>query len=135
MWDCPGSGANMREIEGDEKPVIGSIVIEVEAAPQGMLRCTLESDTRAPRWLTLVVAHDDAVLGTARLPEQAAHLLVRGGIASIGRSIPSLRVGGVRMRPEAGPDGNAQIRASGEAIFLRSEWEAAVRDIDGTPAT
>lgn len=133
MWDCPSSGANMRQSEGGEERVTGSIVIEVEAAPHGRMRYTLDADDRARRWVTVFVAHDDRVIGGVTLPEQTAHLLVRGGVASIRRSIPSLEVGGVSMRPEPGPEGNAQIIASGTARFLHSEWEAVLGDIDGPP--
>lgn len=113
---------------GVEQPVDGSIVIVVEAAPQGLMQYTLDPDARQPVWRAVLIAHDDAVIGTATSPEQTADLLVRGSVECIRRSIPSLDVGGLTMRPEVGPNDNAQIVAAGDARFLRSEWDAVVRE-------
>lgn len=115
---------------GDEQPVDGSIVIMVEAAPQGLMQYTLDPDARQPVWQAVLIAHDDAVIGAATSPEQTADLLVRGSVECIRRSIPSLDVGGLTMRPERGPNDNAQIVAAGEARFLRSEWDAVVREVE-----
>ncbi|WP_311259462.1 hypothetical protein [Microbacterium sp. WCS2018Hpa-9] len=123
----------MGEYAEDEQPVAGSIVIVVEAAPQGLMQYTLDPDDRQPAWQAVLVAHDDAVMGAATTPEQTAELLVRGSVECIKQSIPSLEVGGLTMRPELGPNDNAQIVAAGEARFLRSEWEAVVRLADGLP--
>lgn len=116
--------------EGVEQPVDGSIVVMVEAAPQGLMRYTLDPDARQPVWRAILIAHDDAVIGAATSPEQTADLLVRGSIECIRRSIPSLDVGGLTMRPEVGPNDNAQIVAAGDARFLRSEWDAVVHEIE-----
>lgn len=115
---------------GVEQPVDGSIVIVVEAAPQGLMQYTLDPDARLPIWQAVLVAHDDAVIGAATSPEQTADLLVRGSVECIRRSVPSLDVGGLTMRPEVGPNDNAQIVAAGDARFLRSEWDAVVREVE-----
>ncbi|WP_157534422.1 hypothetical protein [Microbacterium sp. Leaf320] len=115
---------------GVEQPVDGSIVIMVEAAPQGLMQYTLDPDARQPVWRAILIAHDDAIIGAATSPEQTADLLVRGSVECIRRSIPSLDVGGLTMRPEVGPNDNAQIVAAGDARFLRSEWDAVVREIE-----
>lgn len=115
---------------GVEQPVDGSIVIMVEAAPQGLMQYTLDPDARQPVWQAVLIAHDDAVIGAATSPEQTADLLVRGSVECIRRSVPSLDVGGLTMRPEVGPNDNAQIVAAGDARFLRSEWDAVVREIE-----
>ncbi|OAN40199.1 hypothetical protein [Microbacterium sp. H83] len=114
----------MSESTGEDRPVDGRIEIEVEAAPQGLLRFTLDADGAARRWHSMLIAHDDAVIATASSPEQTAELLVRGGIQCIRGLIPSLEVGGLTMRPEIGPNDNAQIVAAGDARFLTSEWRA-----------
>lgn len=119
-------GAN----SGVEQPVVGSIMIVVEAAPQGLMQYTLDPDDRQPVWQAVLIAHDDAVIGAATSPEQTADLLVRGSIECIQRSIPSLDVGGLTMRPEVGPNDNAQIVAAGDASFLLSEWRAVVRQVE-----
>ncbi len=118
---------------GDEQPIAGSIVIVVEAAPQGLLQYTLDPDDRQPEWQVVLVAHDDAVMGAATTPEQTAELLVRGSVECIRQSIPSLEVGGLTMRPELGPNDNAQIVAAGDASFLQSEWDAVVRQAGDLP--
>ncbi|WP_341957614.1 hypothetical protein [Microbacterium sp. LWH13-1.2] len=115
---------------GVEQPIDGSIVIMVEAAPQGLMQYTLDPDARQPVWRAILIAHDDAIIGAATSPEQTADLLVRGSVECIRRSIPSLDVGGLTMRPEVGPNDNAQIVAAGDARFLRSEWDAVVREIE-----
>ena len=112
-----------------ERPYTGFIVAHVEAAPQGMLRYTLDPEGEERRWVSVLLAHDNAVMGVASSPEQTADLLVRGSIEFIGRSIPSLRVGGLMMWPEPGPHNNAVIVASGEAVYLLSEREARRRDV------
>ena len=116
-----------------EQPIAGSIVIVVEAAPQGLLQYTLDPDDRRPEWQVILIAHDDAVMGAATTPEQTAELLVRGSVECIRQSIPSLEVGGLTMRPELGPNDNAQIVAAGEAIFLQSEWDAVVKQAGDLP--
>lgn len=116
-----------------EQPIAGSIVIVVEAAPQGLLQYTLDPDERQPEWQVILIAHDDAVMGAATTPEQTAELLVRGSVECIRQSIPSLEVGGLTMRPELGPNDNAQIVAAGEAIFLQSEWDAVVEQAGDLP--
>lgn len=116
-----------------EQPIAGSIVIVVEAAPQGLLQYTLDPDDRQPAWQVILIAHDDAVMGAATTPEQTAELLVRGSVECIRQSIPSLEVGGLTMRPELGPNDNAQIVAAGEAIFLQSEWDAVVEQAGDLP--
>ena len=116
-----------------EQPIAGSIVIVVEAAPQGLLQYTLDPDDRQPAWQVILIAHDDAVMGAATTPEQTAELLVRGSVECIRQSIPSLEVGGLTMRPELGPNDNAQIVAAGEAIFLQSEWDAVVKQAGDLP--
>lgn len=121
----------MGQNAGDEHPVAGSIIIVVEAAPQGLLQYTLDPDDRQPAWQAVLVAHDDAVMGAAATPEQTAELLVRGSVECIRQSIPSLAVGGLTMRPELGPNDNAQIVAAGDVTFLKSEWDAVVRGSDG----
>ncbi|MEX0158341.1 MULTISPECIES: hypothetical protein [unclassified Microbacterium] len=123
----------MGEYAGDEQPVAGAIVIVVEAAPQGLMQYTLDPDDRQPAWQAVLVAHDDAVMGAVTTPEQTAELLVRGSVECIRQRIPSLEVGGLTMRPELGPNDNAQIVAAGEATFLRSEWDAVVRRADDRP--
>ena len=123
----------MGEYAGDEEPVAGSIVIVVEAAPQGLMQFTLDPDVRQPAWQVMLVAHDDAVMGAVTTPEQTAELLVRGSVECIRQSIPSLEVGGLTMRPELGPNDNAQIVAAGDASFLKSEWEAVVRTREDPP--
>jgi len=115
---------------GVERPVDGSIVLVVEAAPQGLMQYTLDPDARQPVWRVVLIAHDDAVIGTATSPEQTADLLVRGSVECIRRDVPSLDVGGLTMRPEVGPHDNAQIVAAGDARFLRSEWNAVVREVE-----
>lgn len=109
-----------------EVPFHGVIEIVVEAAPQGMLRYTLDPDGPSRVWSETLLAHDDSVIGSAGSPEQTAELLVRGSIGCIAREIPSLLVGGLTMRPEMGPHRNAQIVAAGAATFRASEW-AVVR--------
>ncbi|CAH0249469.1 hypothetical protein SRABI98_03207 [Microbacterium sp. Bi98] len=116
-----------------EQPIAGSIVIVVEAAPQGLLQYTLDPDDRQPEWQVILIAHDDAVMGAATTPEQTAELLVRGSVECIRQSIPSLEVGGLTMRPELGPNDNAQIVAAGEATFLQSEWDAVVKQAGDLP--
>jgi len=116
-----------------EQPIAGSIVIVVEAAPQGLLQYTLDPDDRQPEWQVILIAHDDAVMGAATTPEQTAELLVRGSVECIRQSIPSLEVGGLTMRPELGPNDNAQIVAAGDAIFLQSEWDAVVEHAGDLP--
>lgn len=118
-----------------ERAVDGGIIVVVEAAPQGLMQYTLDPDARQPVWQALVIAHDDAVIATAVTPEQTAEMLVRGSIECIRRSIPSLTVDGLTMRPEVGPNDNAQIVAAGEARFLRSEWDAVLRQADDPSAT
>ncbi|CAH0180628.1 hypothetical protein SRABI76_01522 [Microbacterium oxydans] len=113
-------------IDAEDEPVMGSIIIEVEAAPQGIMRVTLDADGPRRAWWTALLAHDDAVMGAAPSPEQMANLLVRGSIDCIRLSVPSLVVGGLTMRLEPGPNGNAQIVSSGPARFRRAEWDAAV---------
>lgn len=113
-----------------ERPVVGGIIVVVEAAPQGLMQYTLDPEARTPVWQAMVIAHDDAVMASAATPEQTADLLVRGSIECIRRSIPSLIVDGVTMRPEVGPNDNAQIVAAGEARFLRSEWDAVAGPSD-----
>lgn len=110
-----------------EVPFDGAIELVVEAAPHGLLRYTLDPDLPRRVWGESLLAHDDAVIGAATSPEQTAELLVRGGIDCIAREIPSLLVGGLTMRPELGPHGNAQIVAAGPASFIASEWEAVKR--------
>lgn len=110
---------------GDEETVVGEIEIEVEAAPQGLMRFTLHERGVRGAWRSMLIAHDDAVIGAVSSPEQTADLLVRGSIECIRDIIPSLEVGGLTMRPEPGPNNNAQIVAAGEARFLSSEWSAA----------
>lgn len=121
----------MGEYAADEQPVAGSIVIVVEAAPQGLVQYTLDPDDRQPAWQVVLVAHDDAVMGAVMTPEQTAELLVRGSVECISQSIPSLEVGGLTMRPELGPNDNAQIVAAGDASFLKSEWDAVVSRGEG----
>lgn len=113
-------------VDDEEEPVTGSIIIHVEAAPQGMMRFTLDADEPQRAWWTVLLAHDDAVMGAAASPEQMANLLVRGSIDCIRLSIPSLEVGGLTMRLEPGPNDNAQIVSTGPARFRLAEWEAAV---------
>ncbi|MBO9625755.1 MAG: hypothetical protein J7484_05200 [Microbacterium sp.] len=113
-----------------EQPFTGFIVIQVEAAPQGMMRYTLDPEGEHRTWRSVLLAHDDAVMGAASSPEQTADLLVRGSIECIRQEIPSLQVGGLMMWPEPGPHNNAQIVASGEAVFVESEWEAVRRDAE-----
>lgn len=120
--------------EQGEQPVVGEIIVVVEAAPQGLMQYTLDPEARTPIWQALIIAHDDAVIGAVTTPEQTADLLVRGSIECIRRSIPSLMVDGLTMRPEVGPNDNAQIVAAGEARFLRSEWDAAVAQTDDRSA-
>lgn len=117
---------------GDEETVVGEIEIEVEAAPQGLMRFTLHERGVGGVWHSMLIAHDDAVIGAASSPEQTADLLVRGSIECIRGIVPSLEVGGLTMRPEPGPNNNAQIVAAGEARFLVSEW-SAVRPPDELP--
>ena len=105
-----------------EAPVHGAIEIVVEAAPQGMLRYTLDPDVPSRVWTETLLAHDDSVIGSVSSPEQTAELLVRGSIECIARESPSLVVGGLTMRPELGPHRNAQIVAAGAATFRDSEW-------------
>ncbi|WP_176697225.1 hypothetical protein [Microbacterium sp. 3J1] len=112
---------------GDEESVVGEIEIEVEAAPQGLMRFTLDAAGKGRVWHSMLIAHDDQVIGAASSPEQTAELLVRGSIECVREFIPSLEVGGLTMRPERGPNDNAQIVAAGEARFLTSEWTAVVR--------
>ncbi|MDN3443833.1 hypothetical protein [Microbacterium sp. APC 3901] len=123
----------MGEYTGDEEPVAGSIVIVVEAAPQGLMQFTLDPDARQPAWQVMLVAHDDAVMGAVTTPEQTAELLVRGSVECIRQRIPSLEVGGLTMRPELGPNDSAQIVAAGDASFLKSEWDAVVRPGEDPP--
>jgi hypothetical protein len=106
-----------------EQRVTGFIVIHVEAAPQGIVRFTLDPEGPDQAWHSVLLAHDDTVIGAASSPEQTADLLVRGSIECIRRDLPSLDVGGVMMWPEPGPNDNAVIVASGAATFLRTEWE------------
>lgn len=108
----------------EEEPVTGSLVIQVEAAPQGVLRYTLDPEGPERVWQTALLAHDDIVMGAATSPEQTAALLVRGSVDCIRHQIPSLEVGGLTMRPEPGPNGNAQIVSTGVVRFRASEWEA-----------
>lgn len=117
----------MGGVDEAEEPVTGSIIIQVEAAPQGMLRCTLDPPGPRRAWWTALLAHDDAVMGAATSPEQMANLLVRGSIECVRQRIPSLEVGGLTMRPEPGPNDNAQIVSTGPARYRASEWEALVR--------
>lgn len=105
----------------------GAIEMVVEAAPQGLLRYTLDPDSLQRVWIETLVAHDDSVIGAATSPEQTAELLVRGSIECIAREIPSLVVGGLTMHPELGPHRNAQIVAAGRATFIASEWDAVRR--------
>lgn len=113
-------------IDAAGEPVSGSIIIEVEAAPQGIMRFTLDADVPHPVWSTLLLAHDDIVMGTATTPEQMANLLVRGSIECIRLNIPSLEVGGLTMRVEPGPNGSALIVSAGPARFRSDEWNATV---------
>jgi hypothetical protein len=115
-------------IDDEAERVTGSIVIIVEAAPQGVMRYSLDAEGPRRVWETALLAHDDAVMGTATSPEQAASLLVRGSIECIRLTIPSLEVGGLTMRPEIGPNDNAQIRSVGQATYRASEWESVVGD-------
>nr|WP_201469878.1 hypothetical protein [Microbacterium hydrocarbonoxydans] len=110
-----------------EEPFEGAIELVVEAAPQGMLRYTLDPEGPRRVWSEALLAHDDTVIGSVTSPEQAAELLVRGSIECIAREIPSLVVGGLTMRPELGPHLNAQIVAAGAATFRTSEWELVRR--------
>lgn len=118
---------------GDEESVVGEIEIEVEAAPQGLMRFTLDAVGPARAWHSMLIAHEDAVIGAASSPEQAAELLVRGSVECIRLIIPSLEVGGLTMRPERGPNNNAQIVAAGEARYRTAEWSAVVRPDAETP--
>jgi len=113
-------------IDEEDEPVAGSIIIEVEAAPQGVMRFTLDAEGPRRAWWTVLLAHDDAVMGAAASPEQMANLLVRGSIDCIRLSVPSLEVGGLTMRLEPGPNDNAQIVSAGAARFRPIEWEAVV---------
>lgn len=130
MWDRRESGHRMSASSGTEQPVDGSVVIHVEAAPQGMLAYTLDPDGADRVWHEVLLAHDDAVIGAATSPEQTAWLLVQGAITCIRREMPSLDVGGVTMRPETGPHGTVRIVAAGGARFLLSEWAAVARGSD-----
>ncbi|KAA0960860.1 hypothetical protein FQ142_08235 [Microbacterium sp. ANT_H45B] len=121
--------------ERGEQPIVGGIIVVVEAAPQGLMQYTLDPEARTPIWQAVIIAHDDAVIAAATTPEQTADLLVRGSIECIRRSIPSLTVDGLTMRPEVGPNDNAQIVAAGEARFLRSEWDAVAERPDSFPQT
>ncbi|MCP1430069.1 hypothetical protein [Microbacterium foliorum] len=121
--------------ERGEQPIVGGIIVVVEAAPQGLMQYTLDPEARTPIWQAVIIAHDDAVIASATTPEQTADLLVRGSIECIRRSIPSLTVDGLTMRPEVGPNDNAQIVAAGEARFLRSEWDAVAERPDSFPQT
>lgn len=121
--------------ERGEQPIVGGIIVVVEAAPQGLMQYTLDPEARMPIWQAVIIAHDDAVIASATTPEQTADLLVRGSIECIRRSIPSLTVDGLTMRPEVGPNDNAQIVAAGEARFLRSEWDAVAERPDSFPQT
>lgn len=118
----------------DEESIVGEIEIEVEAAPQGLMRFTLDAAGPARVWHSMLIAHDDAVIGAASSPEQTAELLVRGSIECVRGFIPSLEVGGLTMRPERGPNDNAQIVAAGDARFLVSEWIAVVRSQGDGPS-
>ncbi|WP_223628715.1 hypothetical protein [Microbacterium sp. EST19A] len=111
------------------EPVTGSIVIQVEAAPQGMMRCTLDAAGPQRVWWTVLLAHDDAVMGAATSPEQMANLLIRGSIECIRQSVPSLEVGGLTMRLEPGPNDNAQVVSTGPARYRSSEWAALVHAV------
>lgn len=117
----------MSGIDDAGEPVSGSIIIQVEAAPQGLMRCTVDTEGPQRAWWTALLAHDDAVTGAATSPEQMANLLVRGSIECIRHSIPSLEVGGLTMRLEPGPNDNAQIVAAGPARYRASEWETLVQ--------
>lgn len=133
-WDRTSRGTDMGDGRQAEEPFTGFIVIHVEAAPQGLMRYTLDPEGEGRVWLSVLLAHDDAVMGAASSPEQTADLLVRGSIECIVLSIPSLQVGGLMMWPEPGPNNNAQIVASGEATYLASEWASARHDAsDGDP--
>ncbi|WP_311245392.1 MULTISPECIES: hypothetical protein [unclassified Microbacterium] len=123
--------SKMAGFQGAEDMVDGSIVIQVEAAPQGLIHYTLDPEGVGQIWEAMLVAHEDSVVGAARAPEEAAHVLVRGSIECIKRQIPSLEVGGVRMWPERGRDGSAQIHAEGGARYLPSEWDSVKRDSPG----
>lgn len=114
----------MRARTPGEEPLEGAIEVVVEAAPQGILRYTLDPEGPDRVWSESLLAHDDTVIGSVTSPEQVADLLVRGSIACIARDIPSLTVGGLTMRPELGPHRNAQIVAAGSASFKPSEWES-----------
>jgi hypothetical protein len=114
-----------------EEPVTCWVTIRVEAAPQGLLEYTLDPDGPGRVWHSVLLAHDDAVIGGAESPEQTALLLVRGSTEYIRRSIPSLVVGGMTLRPEPGPTGNALIVAEGEGRVIPAEWEAVKRQLDG----
>lgn len=116
----------MSGIDEAGEPVSGSIIIQVEAAPQGMMRCTLDAAGPHREWWSVLLAHDDAVMGAATSPEQMANLLVRGSIECIRQSVPSLEVGGLTMRVEPGPNDNAQIVSSGPARYRAAEWENLV---------
>lgn len=112
----------------EEEPVTGSLVIQVEAAPQGLLRYTLDPEGPRRVWQTALLAHDDVVMGAATSPEQTAALLVRGSVGYIRERIPSLEVAGLTMRAEPGPNGNAQIVSAGTVRFRAAEWETLIRD-------
>ncbi|MFS0851977.1 hypothetical protein [Microbacterium sp. 179-I 3D4 NHS] len=120
---------------GAEEPVSVPVVIRVEAAPQGLMEYTLDPEGSDRVWHSVLLAHDDAVIGEASSPEQTAILLVRGSIECIRRGVPSIIVGGLTLRPERGPNGNARIVAAGEARLLPSEWEAVKRRLDRPDAS
>lgn len=84
----------MRARTPAEEPLEGAIEVVVEAAPQGILRYTLDPEGPDRVWSESLLAHDDTVIGSVTSPEQVADLLVRGSIACIARDIPSLTVGG-----------------------------------------
>lgn len=123
--------SKMAGVNETEQPISGSIVIQVEAAPQGLLHYTLDPEGVGRVWETMLIAHDDLVVGVARNEVEAAHGLVRGSIECIKQQIPSLDVGGVRMWPEPGPNGNASIHAEGGATYLPSEWTTVKQDNPG----
>lgn len=108
----------------EEQPVTGTISILVEAAPQGLMQYTLDAVGGPQVWHSVLLAHDDAVMGKARNEVETAHLLVRGSIEYAQRDVPSLVVGGVTLDLRQGPTGNAQVASIGDARFLVSEWTA-----------
>ena len=72
-------------IDDEAERVTGSIVIIVEAAPQGALRYSLDAEGPRRVWQTVLLAHDDAVMGAATSPEQADAVTEAASRAGSGR--------------------------------------------------